>query len=107
MDLSALETLERDVVFSVFGAPATYTPHGGDPIETRVKIERDVDRYDSEGRVLSVQRRTIARVRCDEVPTSDRDDLILVGEEEFRVDSIDGDDGSVRRLVVRGPLSSS
>jgi hypothetical protein len=107
VDLSALETLERDVAFNVFGAPATYTARGGSPIETRVKIERDVDPYMSDGRVLSVERRTVARVRTDEVPSSGRDDTIVIGDDEYRVDEISADDGQVRSLIVRGPLPGS
>lgn len=107
-DINSLRRERVEILFAVHGVPATYQPLDADAVTTRVKIERDVDRFETDGgQLILAERRTLIRVRNDHVTESKRGDTIVTDDgESFNVDEIAADNGFVRILAVRPGESS-
>lgn len=106
-DINSIRHAGLDILFEVHAVDATYQPIDGGAIATRVKIERDVDRYQTEnGQLILSERRTLIRLRIADVAESKRGDTIATETETFTVDEVEGDNGFVRTVIVRNPEAS-
>jgi hypothetical protein len=85
-----------------FGQPAVYTALGsGSPKAVTVIVDKDRDRYVSEGQLLVTQKSTAIITLCAEIPAPKRGDTITESGVVYTIDEIGEDDGVVRDLVVR------
>jgi hypothetical protein len=84
------------------GEPASYqSARSGEPIATTVVLQKDVERYVAGGgETIAVERVNLAWVLVEDVPRSEHGDTITMGEQAYKVERQDSDNGFERSLIV-------
>lgn len=76
-----------------FGQDATYTPTDGDPVTVRIILDRDVQPTQGGQQSTTVERRTELTGYHDELGDARRSELVVIGDDTWRLDRLDRDDG--------------
>lgn len=88
------------MLFDVFGDACTYDDNTGNPVETQVVIDKNVEimsAYDTQLPAL----RNVASLLKSEVPEPKRGHKIIVGADTHIVDRLNSDDGHVLTVLLQ------
>jgi hypothetical protein len=82
-----------------FGSAAVYTPPDGAPVPTLASQPQRLTRVRADGMATEVVR--LVRMPAADVPAPQRGASLTIGADNYVVDALDDDDGSVVTVTVR------